>query len=90
MNEKDANNLRHNEHRNSPLSHCSEINFLCPLPPDLHQSNIVSNFSRLLQGGHYSSPLPPPRKNEDSAYAKFGVGRGGGWGANRVYKWTMQ
>ena len=87
---KDGNNLRHNLHGNSPLSHCSVINFLCPLPPDLPQSNIVSNFSRLLQGGHYSSPLPPLRKNEDSAYAKFGVGGGGSWGANKVYTWAMQ
>ena len=80
---KDGNNLRHNLHGNSPLSHCSVINFLSPLPPDLPQSNIVSNFSRLLQGGHYSSPLPPPKKKWRQCLCKIWCWRRGGGGKLR-------
>ena len=55
-----------------------QYTFCASSPPDLHQSNIVSNFSRLLQGGDYSSPLPTPQKRMKTVLMQNLVLGGGG------------
>ena len=75
---KDGNNLRHNLHGNSLLSHCSVINFLCPLPQTFPKATLFPIFPGYYRGDITVVRSPPLRKNEDSAYAKFGVGGGGG------------
>ena len=86
---KDGNNLRHNLHGNSLLSHCS-VTFCAPSPQTFPKATLFPISPGYYRGDITVGRSPPQQRMKTVLMQNLVLWGGGGWGANRVYKWAMQ